>query len=55
MLECKNVPYLIRFYNEFGFSKIEKDYKEGELIQIIRILREDEVIEKKNKRNMSFY
>ena len=46
MLECKNISYLIEFYKKFGFSKIEKDYEEGELLQMIKILQEDEVIEK---------
>lgn len=46
MLECKNISYLIEFYKKFGFSKIEKDYEEGELLQMVKILQEDEVIEK---------
>ena len=45
MLECKDIPYLASFYERFGFAKIERDYKEGELIQLVRILREDEIIE----------
>lgn len=45
MLECHNIPYLIALYNHFGFSIIEKDYEEGELLQMVRILQEDEVIE----------
>jgi len=46
MLECKNVPYLIKFYGDFGFEKIEKDYEKDELLQLLRILKEDEIIEK---------
>ena len=45
MLECKDIPYLISFYKQFGFAKLEKDYKEGDLIQLIKILREEEIIE----------
>ena len=47
MLECKNVPYLLGFYENFGFSKLEKDYQSDELIQLIKILQEDEIIETK--------
>lgn len=46
MLECKNIPYLINFYNQFGFFKIEKDYEEDELLQLVKILQEDELIER---------
>ncbi len=48
MLECKDIPYLICFYEQFGFIKLEKDYQEGDLIQLIKILREDEIIEGNN-------
>ncbi|OIJ14281.1 hypothetical protein BKP37_08890 [Anaerobacillus alkalilacustris] len=44
MLECQDIPYLIDFYSQFGFFKIEKDYEEGELLQMIKILQEGEVI-----------
>lgn len=46
MLECKDIPYLIDFYSKFGFFKIEKDYEEGELLQMVKILQEGEVIQK---------
>jgi len=46
MLECKDIPYLICFYEQFGFIKLERDYQEGDLIQLIKILREDELIER---------
>ena len=45
MLECKDVPYLIRLYKKFGFDLLEKDYENGELLQMIRLLDEDEIIE----------
>ena len=45
MLECKNIPYLIRLYEDFGFKLLEKDYQENELLQMIRILDEYEIIE----------
>lgn len=44
MLECKDIPYLICFYEQFGFIKLERNYQEGDLIQLIKILREDELI-----------
>lgn len=46
MLECKDIPYLISFYEQFGFIKLERDYQGGDLIQLIKILREDEMIER---------
>ena len=46
LLECKNIPYLIELYCDFGFSLIEKDYEEGELLQMVKILSENEIIEK---------
>ncbi|OHW63377.1 hypothetical protein EUAN_02410 [Andreesenia angusta] len=48
MLECKEVPFLIELYESFGFVKIEKDYKKDELLQFIRILKEDELFEKES-------
>lgn len=45
MLECKDIPYLINFYKKFGFQKIEKEYNDGELLQLIRIIEEDEIID----------
>lgn len=48
MLECKNIPYLISLYEDFGFQLIDKDYKVDELRQMIKILEEDEIIEKED-------
>lgn len=48
MLECKNIPYLIKLYEQFGFIKLDKDYQVGELLQFVKILQEDDLIEKKN-------
>ncbi len=45
-LECKDIPYLVDFYTQFGFIKLDKDYEEDELLQFIKILQEDELIEK---------
>lgn len=45
-LECKDIPYLLEFYAQFGFVKLERDYEKGELLQLIKILKEDELIEK---------
>lgn len=47
MLECKDIPYIIELYENFGFQKLEKDYDEGELLQMIKILEEGEIIESK--------
>ncbi len=44
MIECKNISYLIEFYEQFGFKKLEKDYKKDELLQFIKILNQDELI-----------
>ncbi len=49
MLECKNIPYLISLYEDFGFQLIDKDYEEDELRQMIKILEEDEIIEKEDQ------
>lgn len=47
ILECKkDVPYLIDFYNQFGFIMLEKDYEGEKYIQMLKILNEDEIIEK---------
>lgn len=48
MLECKDVPYIISLYESFGFQKLEKEYEEEELLQMIKILEEDEIIEPKD-------
>ena len=48
MLECKDIPYLIELYEAFGFKKLEKDYEEGELLQMIKVLEEEELIERKD-------
>ncbi|PUU89345.1 hypothetical protein SAMN04515654_1274 [Halanaerobium congolense] len=45
MLECKDVPYLINLYEKFGFDVLDKDYEEGELLQMLKVLEEDEIIE----------
>ncbi len=47
MLECKDIPYIINLYEKFGFQKLERDYSEDELLQMIKILSEDEIIEPK--------
>ncbi len=46
MLECKNIPHLTSLYESFGFQKLEKDYEKDELLQMIKILEEDEIIER---------
>jgi len=45
MLECKDIHYLIKLYEKFGFNLLEKDYNENEFLQMIKILSEDEIIE----------
>ncbi|SHJ33450.1 hypothetical protein SAMN02745751_02310 [Dethiosulfatibacter aminovorans DSM 17477] len=49
MLECKDTPYLVTLYEKFGFNVLEKDYEEGELLQMIKVLEEDEIIESKEE------
>lgn len=46
LLECKDIPYLIDFYGQFGFCKLEKDYQDDDLIQLIKVLHEEDMIEK---------
>lgn len=46
MLECNNVSALITFYNRYGFRVIEKEYKPKERLQLIKVIQEDEIIEK---------
>jgi hypothetical protein len=50
MLECKDIPYLLEFYEQFGFMKLDRDYEEGELIQFIKILQEDELIDNQDRK-----
>lgn len=47
MLECKDIEYLIGLYKKFGFMKLERDYETNELLQMIKVLRDDEIIEPK--------
>lgn len=49
ILECKDIPYLVSLYEKFGFNVLEKDYEEDELLQMIKILEEDEIIEPKEE------
>ncbi|MDD3908085.1 MAG: hypothetical protein PHF34_07725 [Bacteroidales bacterium] len=49
ILECKDIPYLVSLYEKFGFNVLEKDYEEDELLQMIKILDEDEIIEPKEE------
>lgn len=44
LLECKDIPYLVEFYNKFGFTKINREYSNNELIQMVKILSEEEII-----------
>lgn len=49
MLECKDIPYIIELYERFGFQKLERDYEENELLQMIKIIEDDEIIEPKEE------
>ena len=42
ILECKDEPKLIEFYNRFDFKKVEKNYSEDEFIQLIRVFSKEE-------------
>jgi len=46
MLECKEIPYLISLYEKFGFSVLDNGHDKDQLIQMIKILSEDEIIER---------
>lgn len=46
LLECKDIDYLVNtFYPNYGFKKLEKEYSQDELIQFIRVLREEDLIQ----------
>ena len=47
MLACKDNTYLINLYEKFGLNVLEREYEDGELLQMIKILEEDENIEPK--------
>ncbi len=47
MLECKDIPYIISLYESFGFQKLEKEYGDEVLLQMIRVLQDNEIIESK--------
>ncbi len=49
MLECKDTPYIIDLYERFGFQKLEREYEDDELLQMIKVLEEDEIIEPKDQ------
>lgn len=49
MLECKDIPYIIDLYERFGFRKLEREYEENELLQMIKVLEDDEIIEPKDQ------
>lgn len=44
MLECKNIDYLKRFYEKYGFKLIDRNYKDNELLQYIKIFNEEEIM-----------
>lgn len=44
-LECKDIPYLIQFYEQFGFKKLEREYENDELIQLIRVFQGNELMD----------
>lgn len=44
MLECQDIPQLHELYGLFGFKKLERINQADGLIQMIRILHEDEMI-----------
>lgn len=44
LLECKNKPYLISLYERFGFSILESNNPKDELIQMIKILHDEDII-----------
>lgn len=49
MLECKDTPYIVDLYERFGFQKLEKEYEGNELLQMIKVLEDDEIIETKDQ------
>ncbi|WKY43068.1 hypothetical protein Q5O14_10365 [Eubacteriaceae bacterium ES2] len=45
MLECKNITSLVELYENYGFRILEKDYQQDELLQMLKILEADLLIE----------
>ena len=46
LIETKgDIDPLTKFYESFDFHKLEENYTEGELVQFIRVLQEDEIME----------
>ena len=44
ILECKNIKYLLDFYEKFGFFIIDKNYNKDELVQFFRVFKKEELI-----------
>ena len=47
MLECKDIEPIINLYQKFDFRKLDKDHEKDELLQMIRVLESDDIIESK--------
>ncbi len=45
MLECRDIPYLIKFYEQFGFRRLDMNYVHGEYIQCYKLFDHKELIE----------
>jgi hypothetical protein len=48
MLESKDIPSLVQLYEIFGFKVLEKDYQQNGLVQMIKIIDEETIIEPAN-------
>ncbi|MDK2941247.1 MAG: hypothetical protein PWP56_760 [Acetobacterium sp.] len=48
MLESKDIPSLVQLYEIFGFKVLERDYQQNELLQMIKIIDEETIIEPAN-------
>jgi hypothetical protein len=48
MLESKDIPSPVQLYEIFGFKVLEKDYQQNELLQMIKIIDEETIIEPAN-------
>ncbi|TGG86964.1 hypothetical protein [Geotoga petraea] len=47
LVECKNIPYLRNFYEKHNYIFIDKEYKKGDLLQYLKILNPEDIIEKR--------
>ncbi|WP_204355487.1 hypothetical protein [Acetobacterium sp. KB-1] len=48
MLESNDIPSPVQLYEILGFKVLERDYQQNELLQMIKIIDEETIIEPAN-------